>query len=169
MFADVNPQEQTMPQAATATATRLPSSQTDFLPPHKLVPPSPSQVREWVADLFEKNHISLAVALAESGLALYPDSEDVLVISALVSEVQQDWPRAIEILEHLIKVQSGNTPAQVWHHLARTLRCDGQHDRAHAVAAQALLQHPSSDDLRQIAQELTSAFPSLLTAQRSAA
>ena len=156
-----------MPQAATAT--RLTPSQPDFLLPHKVDPPSPSQVREWVADLFEKNHVNLAVALAESGLALYPDSEDVLVISALVSEVQQDWPRAIEILEHLIKVQSGNTPAEVWHHLSRTLRCDGQHKRAHAVAVQALLQHPNSDDLRQIAQELTSAFPSLLTAQRSAA
>ena len=131
--------------------------------------PSPVKVREWVAELFEQNHLSLAYALAEAGLALYPDSEDVLVIAALVSEVQQDWPRAVEILEHLIKVQSGNTPAEVWHHLARTLRCDGQHDRAHAVAAKALLQHPSSDELRQIAQELTSAFPSLLTAQRSAA
>jgi tetratricopeptide (TPR) repeat protein len=131
--------------------------------------PSPVKVREWVAELFEQNHLSLAFALAEAGLALYPDSEDVLVIAALVSEVQQDWPRAVEILEHLIKVQSGNTPAEVWHHLARTLRCDGQHDRAHAVAAKALLQHPSSDELRQIAQELTSAFPSLLTAQRSAA
>lgn len=131
--------------------------------------PSPVKVREWVAELFEQNHLTLAFALAEAGLALYPDSEDVLVIAALVSEVQQDWPRAVEILEHLIKVQSGNTPAEVWHHLARTLRCDGQHDRAHAVAAKALLQHPSSDELRQIAQELTSAFPSLLTAQRSAA
>ena len=131
--------------------------------------PSPVKVREWVAELFEQNHLSLAIALAEAGLALYPDSEDVLVIAALVSEVQQDWPRAVEILEHLIKVQSGNTPAEVWHHLARTLRCDGQHDKAHAVAAKALLQHPSSDELRQIAQELTSAFPSLLTAQRSAA
>jgi tetratricopeptide (TPR) repeat protein len=131
--------------------------------------PSPVKVREWVAELFEQNHLTLAFALAEAGLALYPDSEDVLVIAALVSEVQQDWPRAVEILEHLIKVQSGNTPAEVWHHLARTLRCDGQHDKAHAVAAKALLQHPSSDELRQIAQELTSAFPSLLTAQRSAA
>lgn len=135
----------------------------------ELDPPSPVKVREWVAELFEQNHLSLAIALAEAGLALYPDSEDVLVIAALVSEVQQDWHRAIEILEHLIKVQSGNTPSEVWHHLARTLRCDGQHDRAHAVAAKALLQHPSSDELRQIAQELTSAFPSLLTAQRSAA
>lgn len=135
----------------------------------ELDPPSPVKVREWVAELFEQNHLSLAIALAEAGLALYPDSEDVLVIAALVSEVQQDWPRAVEILEHLIKVQSGNTPAEVWHHLARTLRCEGQHDRAHAVAAKALLQHPSSDELRQIAQELTSAFPSLLTAQRSAA
>lgn len=119
-----------------------------------LDPPSPVQVREWVAELFENQHIPLAVALAEAGLALYPDSEDVLVIAALVSEVQQDWPRSRELLEHLIKVQSGNTPPDVWHHLARVLRCEGNFHRARAVARTALLKHPSSADLHQLVQEL---------------
>ena len=120
----------------------------------ELDPPSPVKVREWVAELFEQNHLSLAIALADAGLALYPDSEDVLVIAALVAEVQQDWRHSRELLEHLIKVQSGNTPAQVWHHLARVLRCEGQHQSALSVAQQALRQHPSSTDLQQFVDDM---------------
>jgi tetratricopeptide (TPR) repeat protein len=157
MIAGVNLQEQTMPQAAAIS--RYPSELSEIPLQLNAEVASPSQVREWVAELFEKNHINLAVALAESGLALYPDSEDVLVISALVSEVQQDWPRSIEILEHLIEVQAGNTPAEVWHHLARTLRCDGQYPRAHAVAQQALQRHPGSAELMAMVQELSNAYP----------
>lgn len=127
----------------------------------ELDPPTPTQVREWVSDLFQNQHISLAVALAEAGLALYPDSEDVLVIAALVSEVQQDWLRARGLLEHLIKVQSGCTPAEVWLHLARVLRCEGNHQRSLTVARQALRQHPTSHELRQIILEVTATYPEL--------
>mgnify|MGYP000087593102 CR=1 FL=1 len=146
-----------MPQAAVISShtSKLP----DILLQLNAEPASPSQVREWVADLFEKNHINLAVALAEAGLTLYPDSQDVLVISALLSEVQQEWPRAIEILEHLVKVQSGSTPAEVWHHLARTLRCDGQYPRARAVALKGLQLHPQSTDLLAMVDELTQNSP----------
>jgi tetratricopeptide (TPR) repeat protein len=132
-------------------------------------PPSPVRIREWVAELFEQNHHSLAIALAEAGLALYPDSEDVLVIAALVAEVQQDWAHSRELLEHLIKVQSGNTPAEVWHHLARVLRCQGQNSQALAVARQALRQHPSSDDLQRLAHELLEAYPELSPSDRACA
>lgn len=156
-----------MPQAAAIS--RYPSKLSEFPLQLNAEVASPSQVREWVAELFEKNHINLAVALAESGLALYPDSEDVLVISALVSEVQQDWPRSIEILEHLIEVQAGNTPAEVWHHLARTLRCDGQYPRALAVARQALQLHPGSAELMSMVQELSKPYPNLVTSARSVA
>ena len=105
-----------MSQTALQPSPKLnPSFEMDFeLDP----PPTPVQVREWVADLFRQDRINLAIALAEAGLALYPDSEDVLVIAALVSEVQQDWAYSRQLLEHLIKIQAGNTPAEVWHHYA---------------------------------------------------
>lgn len=124
-------------------------------------PPSPVKIREWVAELFEQNHLNLAIALAEAGLALYPDSEDVLVIAALVAEVRQDWAHSRELLEHLIRVQSGNTPAEVWYHLARVLRCEGLHARAWSVARKALLQHPTSTELKQMVEELQESFPDL--------
>jgi len=120
----------------------------------ELDPPSPAQVREWVSELFQNDHLNLAIALAEAGLALYPDSEDVLVIAALICEVHQDWPRSRELLEHLIEVQAGQTPAAVWYHLARVLRCEGRYQRARLIAQQALHQYPSSSDLRQLIQDL---------------
>lgn len=118
-------------------------------------PPSPMQVREWVSDLFKNNHTSLAVALAEAGLALYPDSEDVLVIAALVSEVQQDWPRSLELLEHLVKIQAGNTPPEVWIHLIRVMNCLGAFSRAQETATRALQLHPNNTALLQHLQPTT--------------
>jgi len=139
--------------AHTPTQFGLPDFPLNF----ELDPPSPVKVREWVAELFEQNHHTLAMALAEAGLALYPDSEDVLAIAALAAEVQQDWQHSRELLEHLIKVQAGNTPAQVWHHLVRVLRCEGQNQKALSVAQQALRQHPSSTDLQQFVAEMLTA------------
>lgn len=123
----------------------------------ELEPPTPVQVREWVSDLFKQDRITLAVALAEAGLALYPDSEDVLVIAALVAQVQQDWPHARQLLEHLIAVQAGDSPAEVFCHLIRVLRC--QHDDAAAQArlAQALARHPNDTHLLALRQELACA------------
>ena len=143
-----------MSQAALQPSSKLNSSLVmgfDFeLDP----PPTPVQVREWVADLFRQDRINLAVALAEAGLALYPDSEDVLVIAALVSEVQQDWTYSRQLLEHLIHVQAGNTPAEVWHHYARVLRCLGESTLALRQVEQALRQHPQASDLQQLASQL---------------
>lgn len=138
----------------------LPQNQTRFGTPDlplnfELDTPTPEIIREWVAQLFEQNHLSMAIALAEAGLALYPDSEDVLVIAALVSEVQQDWAHSRELLEQLIKVQAGNTPAEVWYHLARVMRCEGHHSSALSVAQQALQQHPNAVDLQRLINELT--------------
>lgn len=145
-----------MPSAAVSPQSWTHFSDVAFN--FELDPPTPAKVREWVSELFQNQHISLAIALAEAGLALYPDSEDVLVIAALVSEVQQDWPRSRELLEHLIQVQNGNTPADVWYHLARVLRCQGQLERSRAVVLQALRKHPSSTDLQQLATELDEVF-----------
>ncbi|MEK7344191.1 MAG: hypothetical protein AAB176_00730 [Pseudomonadota bacterium] len=152
-----------MSNAAVHTQTQY--GLPDFPLNLELDPPSPVKVREWVAELFGQNHLSLAIALAEAGLALYPDSEDVLVIAALVAEVQQDWQHSRELLEHLIQVQAGHTPAQVWHHLARVLRCEGNPQRALSVAQKALGQHPTSVDLQQLVNEL---LPSLTDVPRTA-
>lgn len=140
-----------MSHAALHTAPRFFPAQAGM--GADLEPPTPAQVRQWVSDLFNQNRISLAVALVEAGLALYPDSEDVLVIAALVAEVQQDWTNARQHLEHLISVQEGDTPAEVWCHLVRVLRCQKDDAAAQNRLQQALLHFPQHSELLALRQE----------------
>ena len=140
-----------MSHAALHTASRHYPAQAGM--GTDLEPPTPVQVRQWVSDLFHQNRISLAVALAEAGLSLYPDSEDVLVIAALVAEVQQDWANARQRLEHLIHVQRGETPAEVWCHLVRVLRCQKDDAAAQSRLHQALTQFPKHSELVAMRQE----------------
>ena len=69
------------------------------LPPEKPVSRfTPEQIRQNVAHLVSTEQLPLANALVDAGLSLYPDSEDILSIGALVAQVLQDWDRAKELL-----------------------------------------------------------------------
>ena len=51
---------------------------------------SAAEIRQTLADLVAADRIDLANALADAGQSLYPDSEDILAISALLAEIQQN-------------------------------------------------------------------------------
>lgn len=94
---------------------------------------SPAQIREAVSTMVSQGRMPLAIAICEAALALNPNSEDLLVISCLLAEVLQDWARAEELLIQLVEVQSPNTTAQTWLHLARVARCQNKLDDAWVV------------------------------------
>ena len=94
---------------------------------------SPAQIREAVSTMVSLGRMPLAIAICEAALALNPNSEDLLVISCLLAEVLQDWARAEELLIQLVEVQSPNTTAQTWLHLARVARCQNKLDDAWVV------------------------------------
>ena len=83
----------------------------------------PEQIRQTIAELVEQNQLELADALSNAGLSLYPQSEEILAISALLAEVRQDWLTAGNLLEQLIELQDGSTPVATWQHWIRVLRC----------------------------------------------
>ncbi len=114
---------------------------------------SPAQVREAVSTMVSQGRMPLATAICEAALALNPDSEDLLVISCLLAEVLQDWGRAEELLIQLVEVQSPNTTAQTWLHLARVARCQNKLDDAWVVLDFAATQFP---DHPMIQEELNS-------------
>jgi hypothetical protein len=114
---------------------------------------SPAQVREAVSNMVSQGRMPLATAICEAALALNPDSEDLLVISCLLAEVLQDWARAEELLIQLVEVQSPNTTAQTWLHLARVARCQNKLDDAWVVLDFAATQFP---DHPMIQEELNS-------------
>jgi hypothetical protein len=52
---------------------------------------SPVKIRQSIADLVGKNRLTDADLLSHEALQRFPQSEDILVIRALVTPVRQDW------------------------------------------------------------------------------
>jgi hypothetical protein len=98
----------------------------------------PVAIRLAAVHMVAGNQTAQAVALVSAGLAAHPDSEDLLVMRALISEMRHDWDDAIEALERLLRVQGQSAPAETWCHWVRSLRCGGQWRRALEAATQAL-------------------------------
>ena len=103
----------------------------------------PSKVREAVAMLVAADQIDMAAEMADLALAIYPDSDHVLSISALVAEVKQNWPEAHQILVRLEEVQGSNLQPSTIEHRIRVLRCMGEIERARLLCDQALRQFPT--------------------------
>ena len=108
---------------------------------------SAAEIRQTMADLVATNRIDLANALAAAGQSLYPESEDILAISALLAEIQQDWTSAEELLRKLVDTQGAAATPFTWRHLIRVLRCQCEPGQALQVAQQALLAHPNDTAL----------------------
>ena len=100
-------------------------------------------IRFAAADLCRQGRLAEAELLTREALQHHPDSEDVLVIRALISEVRHDWASAAAALERLLQLQGTAAPAESWCHWVRVLRCDGQLDAALATAIKALQHHPA--------------------------
>lgn len=108
---------------------------------------SPAEIRQTIADLVTRDQLTLANALSDAGLSLYPQSEDILAISALLAEVQADWVNAEQMLEQLIAVQNQVATPMVWRHLIRVQRCHCEPGKALHSAEQASRYHPDDADL----------------------
>ncbi len=103
---------------------------------------SAPEIRQTMADLVAANRVDLANALAAAGQSLYPESEDILAMSALLAEIQQDWASAEELLRKLVDTQGDAATPFTWRHLIRVLRCQCEPGQAMQAAQQALAQHP---------------------------
>jgi len=108
---------------------------------------SAAEIRQTMADLVAANRIDLANALAAAGQSLYPESEDILAISALLAEIQQDWTSAEELLRKLVDTQGAAATPFTWRHLIRVLRCQCEPGQALQVAQQAMMAHPTDTTL----------------------
>ena len=84
---------------------------------------SPTEIRETISKLVADSNLNMAFALSQAGLALYPDSEDVLAIAGLLAMLKEDWVESAAILNHLIEVQGDRTPVTTHIMFIRALRC----------------------------------------------
>jgi hypothetical protein len=108
---------------------------------------SAAEIRQTLADLVAADRLDLANALAAAGQSLYPDSEDILAISALLAEIQRDWTTAEDLLRQLIDKQGSATTPFTWRHLIRVLHCQCESGKALLVAKQAIKAYPDDETL----------------------
>jgi len=142
--AAAQPKELSMLQAATALMARSSYSALLTSATQEL---SPAKIRQSIADLVGQDRLADADLLSHEALQRFPQSEDILVIRALVTQVRQDWPAASAALEKLITLQGHAAQAVSWGQWVRVLRCMGDDARAISVTAQGLANHPQDPQL----------------------
>jgi hypothetical protein len=84
---------------------------------------SPSEIRETISKLVAEDQLDLANALGEAGLALYPESEDILAIAGLLGMLREDWGYSVGIFNELLMVQGDHAPVTTHLMFIRSLRC----------------------------------------------
>jgi uncharacterized protein HemY len=108
---------------------------------------SPQEIREAIQNLVATEQFELANALADAGLSLYPNSEDILAIAGLLAMMNQDWPMAVELLDELMAIQGATAPAFTFVMMVRALRCNLDPARALEVANRGLSLYPQQVEL----------------------
>jgi hypothetical protein len=108
---------------------------------------SPAEMREAIQELVGQDRLDMANALIDAGLALHPESDDVLAIAALVAMVRQDWVQAIELLTKLMLVQEGAVQPFTHLMLVRALRSNLEPAAALQATVTGLIQYPDHAEL----------------------
>jgi hypothetical protein len=108
---------------------------------------SPTEIRQTISALVSENKLDLAYALSQSGLALYPDSEDVLAIAGLLAMLKEDWVESAAILNHLIETQGDRVPVTTHIMFVRALRCALEPAAALSAVMLAHEQYPNHPEL----------------------
>lgn len=102
---------------------------------------SPEEFRTAIQALMGEGRDELAYALGDAGLALHPESEDILAITSLLAVVREDWPQAVDLLKQLIEMQGNNATAFTHSMLIRSLRCNLRPE-ACGIALSLYPEHP---------------------------
>lgn len=84
---------------------------------------SPTEIRETISKLVAEDRLDLASALGEAGLAIYPDSEDVLAMAGLLGMLREDWGYSVGIFNELLTLQGDSAPVTTHLMFIRSLRC----------------------------------------------
>ena len=119
---------------------------------------SPSDIRVAIQALLGEDRIGLAYALGDAGLALYPDSEDILAVTSLLAVMAQDWPQAIDLLRQLMEMQNGQATVFTHAMLIRSLRCNLEFAAGFEAARDALALFPEHPELIKEYQALAAAM-----------
>ena len=108
---------------------------------------APEEIREAIQALMGEDRDTLAYALGDAGLALYPESEDILAITSLLAVVREDWPQGVDLLRQLVEMQGSRATVFTHSMLIRSLRCNLDLAEAFEAAGIALSLFPDHPEL----------------------
>ncbi len=108
---------------------------------------APEEIREAIQALMGEDRDALAYALGDAGLALYPESEDILAITSLLAVVREDWPQGVDLLKQLMEMQGSRATVFTHSMLIRSLRCNLDLAEAFEAAGIALSLFPDHPEL----------------------
>jgi len=108
---------------------------------------TPAEIRLAIQTLMAEDRDALAYALGDAGLALHPDSEDILAITSLLAVMREDWPQAVDLLRQLMEMQGDKATVFTHAMLIRSLRCDLELAAAFEAARIALAYFPDHAEL----------------------
>ncbi|CAM8634433.1 hypothetical protein MCEGEM3_02066 [Oxalobacteraceae bacterium] len=108
---------------------------------------SPEEFRMAIQTLMSEDRDALAYALGDAGLALYPESEDILAVTSLLAVVREDWPQAADLLRQLIEMQGAGATVFTHSMLIRSLRCNLDLAEAFEACGVALAIYPEHPEL----------------------
>ncbi len=108
---------------------------------------APEDIRVAISELVAQDRMDLADALLAAGLSLYPNSEDILAIAALLAEVHGDWSSADSLLDKILHLQGDKATAAVWQHKVRVQRCLCDPAGALKASQMGLRMHPADPTL----------------------
>ncbi len=108
---------------------------------------TPDQIRYAIQALMAEGCDALAYALGDAGIAMYPNNEEMLAITSLLSVVREDWPVAIELITELIEMQGDQATCFSYLMLVRSLICNLDLHEALGVVILGLKKFPGNPDL----------------------
>lgn len=103
---------------------------------------TPADFRHGIQWLLAEDNPDLAQVLAEAGLGIYPQSEDILAIAGLLAMTREDWTLAIELLHDLCEVQQDLVQPMTYQMLARAYGSNLDVAEARQVLIQGLQAFP---------------------------
>ncbi|NBX55771.1 MAG: hypothetical protein EBT70_12015 [Betaproteobacteria bacterium] len=108
----------------------------------------PKEIRETIQVLLGKpEHHPLAQALGDAGMAMYPESEDMLAICGLLAAIREDWEMVIEHLLMLLAIREQRTDALTYKVLVHALKQRMEYEAALNVLTLGLQHHPDTPEL----------------------
>ncbi|MFN5100600.1 MAG: tetratricopeptide repeat protein [Burkholderiaceae bacterium] len=119
---------------------------------------SPEDIRLAIQSLLGEDRVNLAYALGDAGLALYPESEDILAVTSLLAVMAQDWPQAVDLIRQLMEMQNGQATVFTHAVLIRSLRCNLEYAAGFEAARDALALFPNHPELVKEYQALADAM-----------